>query len=66
MKSIKCHRNDTGDDDDDDDDDDDNDAIMAYWRKDNIVSLNKGKSCLSTKYRKGTIYSPNIFRFANR
>ena len=63
MKSIKYHRNDTGDDDDDDDDDD---AIMAYWWKDNIVSLNKGKSCLSTKYSKGTVYSPNLFRFANR
>ena len=59
MKSIKCHRNDTGDDDNDD-------AIMAYWGKDNIVSLNKGKLCLSTKYRKGTIYSPNLFRFADR
>lgn len=55
LKSIKHHRNNK------DADADNADAIIAYWGKDKIVSLNKGKLYLSTKYRRGIIYSHYLF-----
>lgn len=57
MKSVKCYRYDKVGVDDD--------VIIVYWGKGNIVFLNKGKSYLFIKYRKGIIYFYNLFRFLN-